>query len=193
MYFSLLCAQIIMLIGSLWKSSWLEHLKSCVERDVHPRGYRSAASAGPGGIWPMRLSLLHNACEMSQRDHTTFLSCAVRLRNAASVAQGSSWPWPLAGFVQHSCLTLVHCRWESCPWAVRVCKPKPCKIGKVKTGRTESAELVRVSQGLGTKHWHGIYKTWRRKQRLRRWHLCNCEDLYWFTEVFWHDWDTYET
>lgn len=149
-----LSAQNIMLIGSLWKSSWLMHLKSCVQRGVHPCGYQSAASAGPGGIWPMQLSLLCNPCEMLQRDHTTFWkSCALRLRNRArALAQGSGWPWPLAVFVQRCCLTLVHCHWESCGWPVRVCKLKLHEIRKVKTGRTESAELVRVSWGLRTKY-----------------------------------------
>lgn len=33
---------------------------------------------------------------------------------------------------------------------MRECKLKLCKIRKVKTGRTESVELVRVSRGLGT-------------------------------------------
>ena len=183
MYFSLLYAQNILLIGSLWKSSWLMHLRSCVETDVCPCGYWSAASAGPGGIWPMPF-FLRSAGEMSQRDHTSFLRHAVRLRSAAwSAAQGSGWPWRLADFVQRRCLTLVHGRWEGCRWAVRVCELKPCKIRKVKPGRTESAELARVSQGLGTKYWPGIYKTWGRKQRLRRWHLCVCEDMYRFTGV----------
>lgn len=34
-------------------------------------------------------------------------------------------------------------------------------------------------------------KTWGRKQRLRRWHLCDYEDLNWFTGVFWHEWKTF--
>lgn len=141
--------------------SWLMHLRSCVERDVHPCeerdvhpcGYQSAASSHPDGIWPMQLSFLLNASLMSQRDHTTSLSCAVRFR--ASAAQGSSWPWPLAGFVQLRCLTLVHCHWGSCRWVLRVCKLKPCKIRKVKTGRTEHAELGTLL-GIGGKYWRGI-------------------------------------
>lgn len=65
MYFSLLCAQNNMLIGSLRKSSWLIYLRSCVERDVHPCG--SAASAGPGGTCC--------TCLCSCPSHTTRVRC----------------------------------------------------------------------------------------------------------------------
>lgn len=160
MYFSLLCAWNIILTGSLWAiltdASQIMCWKSCASpwrKRCASLWYQSAASSHPDGIWPMQLSFLLNASLMSQRDHTTSLSCAVRFR--ASAAQGSSWPWPLAGFVQLRCLTLVHCRWGSCRWALRVCKLKPCKIRKVKTGRTECAELGTVL-GIGDKYWCGI-------------------------------------
>lgn len=120
--------------------------KRCEEGD--PCDYQSAASSHPDGVWPVQLSFLLPVTLMSQREHLTSLSCAVRFRPSA--AQGPSWPWPLAGFVQILCLTLVHCHWGSCRWALRVCKLKPCKIRKVKTSRTERAELGTLSQGLGT-------------------------------------------
>lgn len=54
-YFSLLCALNIVLSGSMWAILSV-HLRSCVERDVHPHegrdpcGYQSAASSHPDGI-----------------------------------------------------------------------------------------------------------------------------------------------
>lgn len=106
-----------------------------------------------------------------------------------AVLSGSGLPWPLAGSVQLHCLILVHC-WGSCHWALRVCKLKLCKIRKVKTSRTECAELETLSWGLGT-NTDMESKNVSGKQRLRRRHLSNYEDLYWFTGVFWHEWKAF--
>lgn len=147
MYFSLWCAQNVVFSGSMWAILTGASQIMCWERWASLWRKRSLwvpVCCIITSRWHLQLSFLRNASLMSQRDHRTSLSC---IQFRASAAQSSSWPWPLAGLcssIAWPWLTeeAVTELWESINWN--------CKIRKVKTSRTERAELGTLSWGLGT-------------------------------------------
>lgn len=121
MYFSLLCALNIVLSGSMWailsSASQIMCWKRCASL-WRKRSLWVPVCCIITSRWHLQLSFLLSASLMSQRVDRTSLSC---IRFKASAAQGSSWPWPLAGlcssiawpwFTEEAVAEL----WESANW-----------------------------------------------------------------------------